>query len=646
MADNFFQLDFTAEQINEKLKGSMTAKEIKEYIEKYNKGDSAYQVAVKNGYEGTESEWLESLIGGSPDTVKNAINEYLELNPLQVPVTKVNGKEGAVQLGAADFDDIYSKDDVDDFLQQQQTKNIQFQNNLETSINDQAIVNASLSSRLDNVIKEEDVNNMINEKYDIHTTSFNNFYWDDKNPGVYSFIEDSIEYYKVANTIATAESIPDFSLLDIQFALRSDMDNEDSGHHYDYLSSTVEQDFNNLNLRGYININIACQYRFELPEDYGTDLPSTQTPFNLIARIYVDGYIKNPEISAGLYLPKFQFGNKDSVAAFLSATNIRFNNSVLLPLRLSSLKKEHIKIERDMIESLVDRELIEERVDKNMIEALIDNSTLTSRLNKNMIDNALGYTPMGSLRKRVSKEDDLNLIFNDGTYYYYTSSSPINAPFKNAGIILVISAPDRTMQLCARYGDAGYLAYRVYQEGTWRKWSYISCGHEVKEQTDLNDYTIPGIYFFSKEYIPTNIPSANNNGGWLEVLSDDAGHIRQIWYRYGSEGNYHNTFCRIKKENNNGWMPWTQYAMLQYETLPSITTNSNGNYEIGLNTNYIILSARSQNYLLLPYTYYNDKQKIDTWRIRVINPGTGDPIKNTTIENVTYFYAYASTWVN
>lgn len=36
-------------------------------------GDSAYQIAVKNGYEGSEEEWLEYISGTTGGTITNAI---------------------------------------------------------------------------------------------------------------------------------------------------------------------------------------------------------------------------------------------------------------------------------------------------------------------------------------------------------------------------------------------------------------------------------------------------------------------------------------------------------------------------------------------------------------------------------------------
>lgn len=43
-------------------------------------GDDAYRVAVRNGFIGTEQEWLNSLKGGKPSTAEQARNKLLENN--------------------------------------------------------------------------------------------------------------------------------------------------------------------------------------------------------------------------------------------------------------------------------------------------------------------------------------------------------------------------------------------------------------------------------------------------------------------------------------------------------------------------------------------------------------------------------------
>ena len=77
------------------------------------KGYSAYEVAVRNGYEGTEQEWLDSLHAPlahvTSDEIQSALT-YLPVSPteLATKVDKVNGKG----LSANDFTDTY-KDKLD-----------------------------------------------------------------------------------------------------------------------------------------------------------------------------------------------------------------------------------------------------------------------------------------------------------------------------------------------------------------------------------------------------------------------------------------------------------------------------------------------------------------------------------------------------
>ena len=54
-------------------------------------------------------DYLESM--QDPDAIKNAVNDYLEQNPVEAPVQSVNGKTGAVELTAEDVGAI-SKDDL------------------------------------------------------------------------------------------------------------------------------------------------------------------------------------------------------------------------------------------------------------------------------------------------------------------------------------------------------------------------------------------------------------------------------------------------------------------------------------------------------------------------------------------------------
>lgn len=39
-------------------------------------GDSAYDIAVKNGFKGTEEEWLETVTSVDEDKLKESLNKY------------------------------------------------------------------------------------------------------------------------------------------------------------------------------------------------------------------------------------------------------------------------------------------------------------------------------------------------------------------------------------------------------------------------------------------------------------------------------------------------------------------------------------------------------------------------------------------
>ena len=56
-------------------------------------------------------DYLESI--QDPDAIKNAVNNYLEQNPVEAPVQSVNGKTGAVKLNAIDVGAI-SQDNLQD----------------------------------------------------------------------------------------------------------------------------------------------------------------------------------------------------------------------------------------------------------------------------------------------------------------------------------------------------------------------------------------------------------------------------------------------------------------------------------------------------------------------------------------------------
>ena len=62
-------------------------------------GASAYEIAVDNGFEGTEQEWLDSLGGGSADTANFEFDGNIMATDEDMVIT-VNGVPGIVNIGA------------------------------------------------------------------------------------------------------------------------------------------------------------------------------------------------------------------------------------------------------------------------------------------------------------------------------------------------------------------------------------------------------------------------------------------------------------------------------------------------------------------------------------------------------------------
>ena len=71
-------------------------------------GKSAYEIAVENGFEGTEEEWLESLSGNvTEEQIQNAVDKYLDENPVEAgvkfkPDETLKLEDGILSVNTAD----------------------------------------------------------------------------------------------------------------------------------------------------------------------------------------------------------------------------------------------------------------------------------------------------------------------------------------------------------------------------------------------------------------------------------------------------------------------------------------------------------------------------------------------------------------
>lgn len=74
--------------------------------------------------------------------------------------------------------------------------------------------------------------------------------------------------------------------------------------------------------------------------------------------------------------------------------------------------------------------------------------------------------------------------------------------------------------------------------------------------TSLDDYTEPGVYYFSSSYTPTDIPVGVN--GWLVVLPNNGANLKQLWFRQGT-GNTNDYNTYIRTGISNTWSSWRRF---------------------------------------------------------------------------------------
>lgn len=87
----------------------------------------------------------------------------------------------------------------------------------------------------------------------------------------------------------------------------------------------------------------------------------------------------------------------------------------------------------------------------------------------------------------------------------------------------------------------------------------LDCKIVEQTNTDLNDYTETGIFFFDASQKPLNIPAGSN--GWLQVMKASEIFIKQIWYRAGTpNSNDFETYVRTK---SSSWSAWRKYEIFE-----------------------------------------------------------------------------------
>ena len=179
------------------------------------------------------------------------------------------------------------------------------------------------------------------------------------------------------------------------------------------------------------------------------------------------------------------------------------------------------------------------------------------------------------------------------------------------------------------------LSHRVYNEQNNSQTDTYSCDYINKKVdvqnitqagTDLNDYVESGIYFFASSSVaPTNIPAGSN--GWLVVIKGDNNvHTKQIWYRYGSTNNHHQTFVRT---NMNGvWKNWERFGLSPL----SLYDNSSGT------SGTVTLSESSADFTFLEIFYGDMGSTYGNKSIKLYSPN--GKTANLEIETYTNGYYY------
>ena len=88
--------------------------------------------------------------------------------------------------------------------------------------------------------------------------------------------------------------------------------------------------------------------------------------------------------------------------------------------------------------------------------------------------------------------------------------------------------------------------------------SYGECVELPAATYNLNDFTSPGLYFFSGATIKTNQPTGNA-AGWLLVLAAGPNLQKQLWFR-SSVGGVGDTYQRLNDSGN--WTSWVKFSMV------------------------------------------------------------------------------------
>ena len=84
--------------------------------------------------------------------------------------------------------------------------------------------------------------------------------------------------------------------------------------------------------------------------------------------------------------------------------------------------------------------------------------------------------------RRLTAEDDLNDITQNGIYYFSTEDLPSNSFYQNASIVEVFGSASNTtqkIQRITRYGTPGQSSFRGLSAGDWLDWETYTMQSDI-----------------------------------------------------------------------------------------------------------------------------------------------------------------------
>lgn len=166
----------------------------------------------------------------------------------------------------------------------------------------------------------------------------------------------------------------------------------------------------------------------------------------------------------------------------------------------------------------------------------------------------------------TSGTHDLDDYKTPGLYYFSTGATLSNTPNSATNGWLEVLITDngaRAKQIWHRQGSATtHMDFytRYYNSSNWSSWTRVDTTTWITSGTaNLNDYTTPGIYYFSASVTLSNVPNSADHG-WLVVFANQTGSaVRQIWHRAGSNATaYKDIF--VREYSSSTWRSWTQVS--------------------------------------------------------------------------------------